>query len=314
MNGILNIHKPVGLTSFDVVARIKRWSKQRRTGHAGTLDPQASGVLPVCLGQATRIIEYLFNETKTYRAQVVLGISTDSFDSAGQVTRTADASGINREMVSSALERFRGTILQKPPMYSALKFHGQPLYKLARSGIEVDLPPRPAVIHSLEITDWQPPVVTLEVVCGKGTYIRSLAHDLGESLGCGASLQSLVRLQVGPFSLQDALTLPQLEEAFRSGTAEKFLHPLDFVLWPFHALVVNREKQCALVHGHPISLDPAGSDGLALVSPEMLCRVYTEDGGFVGMVKYDAKDGCWRPQKIFQNDCCQAASTVINTE
>jgi tRNA pseudouridine55 synthase len=308
MDGILNIHKPAGMTSFDVVARIKRWSRQRHTGHAGTLDPAASGVLPVCLGQATRIIEYLFDETKTYRAQVVLGITTDTYDSTGKVTRTADASGINRDMVALALGQFRGAIIQTPPMYSALKYHGQPLYKLARAGIEVARPGRPAMIHSLEIIDWQPPVVTLEVVCGKGTYIRSLAHDLGESLGCGANMQSLVRLKVGPFSLENALTLPQLEEAFSSGTAEQLLFPLDFVLWSFNALVVNHEKQCALVHGNPISLVPAESAGLSTISPGMLCRVYTEEGGFIGMVKYDAEANCWQPEKIFQKGCCQAAS------
>jgi tRNA pseudouridine55 synthase len=308
MDGILNIHKPAGLTSFEVVARIKRWSGQRHTGHAGTLDPLASGVLPVCLGQATRVIEYLFNETKTYRTQVVFGVTTDTYDTTGKVTRTADASGISREMVASVLDRFRGRIQQVPPMYSALKYRGQPLYKLARSGIEVSRPSRPVVIHSLEIIDWQPPVVTLDVVCGKGTYIRSLAHDLGESLGCGASMQSLERLRVGPFVLEESQTLPQLEEAFGSGTAEQFLYPLDFVLWPFNALVVNEEQQCALVHGAPISLTPVNAAGLPPVMPGMLCRVYTEEGGFLGMVKWDAVESCWRPGKIFQKGCCRSAS------
>jgi tRNA pseudouridine55 synthase len=308
MDGIFNINKPAGLTSFDVVARIKRWSGQRHTGHAGTLDPEASGVLPVCLGQATRVIEYLFNETKIYRTQVVFGITTDTYDLTGKVTHTADASGISREMVASALCHFRGQILQTPPMYSALKYHGQPLYKLARSGIEVPRQSRPAKIHSLEILDWQPPVVTLRVVCGKGTYIRSLAHDLGESLGCGASMQSLVRLKVGPFSLEEALTLPQLEEAFHSGTAETHLYPLDFVLWSFNALVVKKEHQCSLVHGAPISLSLPQEEGPLQLTPGMLCRVYTEEGGFLGMVKYDAENGLWLAEKIFHKGCCQEAS------
>jgi tRNA pseudouridine55 synthase len=305
MDGILNINKPAGMTSFDVVARIKRWSGQRHTGHAGTLDPQASGVLPVCLGQATRIIEYLFDETKTYRTQVVFGITTDTYDLTGKVIHTADASGINREMLASALHQFRGTILQTPPMYSALKYHGQPLYKLARSGIEVARQSRPIKIHSLEIIDWQPPVVTVEVVCGKGTYIRSLAHDLGNSLGCGASMQNLVRLKVGPFSIEEALTLPQLEEAFHSGTAETDLYPLDFVLWPFNALVVKKEQQCALIHGAPISLFPSQQEGPLQLSPGMLCRVYTGEGGFLGMVKYDAENCLWRAEKIFLKGCCR---------
>ncbi len=310
MDGILNIHKPAGLTSFEVVACIKRWSRQRHTGHAGTLDPQASGVLPVCLGQATRVIEFLFEETKTYRAQVLLGVTTDSYDSSGKINREDSVQEISLERVTSALAQFQGTILQTPPMYSALKYRGQPLYKLARSGIEVARPARKVVIYSLKIVDWQPPVVTLEVVCGKGTYIRSLAHDLGQSLGCGASLQNLVRLRVGPFSIEEALTLPQLEEAFQYGIAGTWLYPLDFVLLPFDALIVEKEQQRALVNGAPVSpsLDPQSVS--RQIPPEKLCRVYTRDGGFVGMVKYDETEKCWRPDKIFQKQGCGAACAV----
>ena len=199
MHGLLNINKPAGMTSFGVVDRVKHLSGERRVGHAGTLDPLATGVLPVCLGQATRVIEFLFDSTKTYRAQIELGITTDTYDSSGKVISIKDASGISREMVGSTLDRFRGPILQTPPMYSAIKHHGQPLYKLARSGIEVERKSRPAQIYGLEITDWQPPVVSLDIICGKGTYVRCLAHDLGEALGCGASMKSLVRLKVGPF-------------------------------------------------------------------------------------------------------------------
>ena len=214
MDGILNINKPQEMTSFSVVACVKRICGERHAGHAGTLDPLATGVLPICLGQATRVIEFLFDETKTYRAQVELGITTDTYDSTGKVLRTADPSGVSREMIEKALVKFRGSILQTPPMYSAVKHQGKPLYKLARSGIEVERKSRPTQIHSLEIIDWQPPVVTLDIVCGKGTYIRSLAFDLGEALGCGANMKSLIRLRVGPFNIEDALTLPQLEDVF----------------------------------------------------------------------------------------------------
>jgi tRNA pseudouridine55 synthase len=301
LDGILNINKPEGLTSFAVVSRVKRITGEKHTGHAGTLDPQATGVLPVCLGQATRVIEFLFDETKTYRAEVELGISTDTYDSTGKVTRTGDASGITREMIESALTGFRGTISQTPPMYSAVKYHGRPLYKLARSGVEVERKSRPARIDSLEIVAWQPPVVTLDVVCGKGTYIRSLAHDLGEALGCGANMKSLVRLRVGPFRIEEALTLEKLEEAFRSGRGEDYLYPPDYVLSAFDVAIVPKPQQCSLIHGNPVTLETlAGTP----VKPGTLIRAYTEDGSFIGMLKYDAENQNWHPEKVFLKQCC----------
>jgi tRNA pseudouridine55 synthase len=301
MNGILNINKPAEMTSFDVVARVKRITGEKRTGHAGTLDPLAKGVLPVCLGQATRIIEYLFNETKNYRSEVELGVTTDTYDSTGKVLKTCDPSGITREMVESALTGFRGQIQQVPPMYSALKHNGKPLYELARSGIEVERKSRPARIDSLEITAWQPPVVTLDIVCGKGTYIRSIANDLGEALGCGAVMKSLVRLRVGPFTIEEALTLEQLEESCRRGDIEKYLYPADYALLAFNALVVNHEQQCSLIHGSPVEIDisPRVPDS------QMPYRVYTSGGDFLGMVKYVPENHYWQPEKIFLTSCCQ---------
>ena len=300
MDGILNIHKSQDMTSFGVVAAVKRITGERHTGHAGTLDPLATGVLPICLGQATRVIQYLFDETKTYRAQVELGVTTNTYDSTGRVVQTRDAAGITREMVEAALARFRGPILQTPPMFSAVKHQGRPLYKLARSGIEVARKPRPAQIHSLEISGWQPPIVTLTVVCGKGTYIRSLANDLGEVLGCGANMISLVRLRVGPFGIEEALTLEQLQEAFLQGRGQDCLYPIDFVLSSFNAIVVNHEQQCSLIHGMPIV--QAALPGVLRGS---LSRVYTDEGSFLGMAKYDAENGRWQPEKIFLKKCCE---------
>jgi tRNA pseudouridine55 synthase len=303
MDGILNINKPLGMTSFGVVALVKRLTGERHTGHAGTLDPEATGVLPVCLGQATRVIEFLFDETKTYQAGVELGITTDTYDATGKVISTRDPLGITREMIESTLSGFRGTIMQTPPMYSALKHHGQPLYKLARSGIEVERESRPAQIFSLKIIDWHSPVVTLEVVCGKGTYIRSLAHDLGKELGCGAIMKNLVRLRVGPFGIEDALTVPQLEEVARCGNWQQSLFPLDFVLLNFPVLIVKKEQQCSLIHGAPISIenDKKRTD----TETGDLFRVYSEDGGFVGMVRHEKEDNRFHPEKIFLKKCCQ---------
>ena len=183
MDGILNVNKPRDMTSFSVVARVKRIFLERKVGHAGTLDPQASGVLPVCLGQATRVIEFLFNETKTYHAEIELGVTTDTYDLTGKVLRNADSSAISRQTIELALAAFRGSIQQTPPMYSAIKHKGKPLYELARSGIEVERKSRKVRIDSLEIVGWQPPVVTLEIVCGKGTYIRSLASRFRRDAG-----------------------------------------------------------------------------------------------------------------------------------
>jgi tRNA pseudouridine55 synthase len=304
MDGILNINKPKDMTSFRVVAKVKGVTGERHAGHAGTLDPLATGILPICLGQATRVIEYLFDETKTYRAEVELGATTDTYDSTGKVIRIGDVSGISREMVESTLTGFRGSILQVPPMYSAIKHKGQPLYKLARSGIEVARKSRPVQIFSLGIVDWQPPVVTLEVVCGKGTYIRSLAYDLGEALGCGANMKSLIRLRVGPFSIDNALTLSQLEEAFRHGYGQNYLYPIDFVLLPYGAMVVSREQQCSLIHSAPITLESRPESGLPAIKADSRCRAYTADGSFLGVLKYDAEKSQWRPEKIFFKGCC----------
>ena len=218
MDGILNINKPQGKTSFSIVALVRRLSREKHVGHAGTLDPAATGVLPICLGRGTRLIEFLVDTTKTYHARVELGAVTDTYDGSGQIISQADTSRIKRQQLESALASFRGSIQQTPPMYSAVKHHGQPLYKLARAGIEVDRKSRTAIIHRLELISWKPPVATLEVECSKGTYIRSLAHDLGQSLGCGAHLKSLVRTRCGLFDIKDAVPVSKLEEAFRHGT------------------------------------------------------------------------------------------------
>ena len=299
MNGILNINKPRDVTSFGVVAQIKRITCERKVGHAGTLDPQATGVLPVCLGQATRVIEFLFDETKTYRADIELGIATDTYDSSGKILQKADASGISREMIEAALVKFRGSVQQTPPMYSAIKHQGKPLYQLARSGIEVERKSRKVRIDSLEIVDWQSPVVTLDIICGKGTYIRSLAHDLGEVLECGANLKNLVRLKVGPFSIQDALTLPQVEEAWRLHRLEKYLFPIDYVLASFSTVIVSREQQNALIHGASISLDAVNEGKLTVDHQSTLRRAYTEDGHFLAMIKYNSESRYWQPEKVF---------------
>ncbi|MEE8413779.1 MAG: tRNA pseudouridine(55) synthase TruB [Dehalococcoidales bacterium] len=308
MDGILNINKSWGPTSFDIVAKIKRLSGERRVGHAGTLDPAASGVLPVCLGQGTRVIEFLVDTTKSYRAEIELGVATDTYDATGKITQTGDPAGISWEQLDSALSSFRGSIRQVPPLYSALKRQGKPLYELARAGISVEIESRPVTIYSLEIRDWQPPVVTVEVVCSKGTYIRSLAHDLGQLLECGANLKSLIRLRCGRFDIKDAVSLTQLEAAFRHDYWQQFVYPIDSVLLHWTAIVVSDEARQDIKNGRPLVLESLGrnqadsnlkqppSDGS---SPENHCRAYAIDGSFLGILRYNPEKGQWHPQKVF---------------
>lgn len=291
MDGILNINKPLGVTSFDVVARVKRLIGERRVGHAGTLDPQAEGVLPVCFGRATRVIEFLAEATKSYRGEIELGITTDTYDAAGTIISRKDPSGISQSDLLRTLDSFKGIIEQVPPMYSALKKNGLPLYKLARAGIEVERRPRRANIHSLDLIDWHSPVAAIEVVCGKGTYIRSLAHDLGQRLGCGAHLKSLVRLSYGPFNVKEAISIELLTGAATQGYWWHFIHPLDSVLTDRAAMVLGEGKSREVTSGQPLvwkNPSPA----------QHHCRAYSVDGCFLGILRFSPENGQWLAEKI----------------
>ena len=297
VDGILNINKPWGKTSFSIVSLVKRLSGEKRVGHAGTLDPAATGVLPVCLGQGTRIIQFLQDATKAYRAQIEFGVTTDTYDATGSITSKGDPSGVSREQLLSALTSFTGEIQQTPPMYSAVKHGGKPLYELARSGIRVERKSRLTRVYHLELIDWQPPVATIEVECGKGTYIRSLAHDLGQLLGCGANLKSLTRLRCGLFGIEDAVSVPQLEDAFRYGYWQHFIYPMDIVLLHWAAMVVGDAAEEDIRNGRPLVFEGDGS--LLTSSYGNHCRVYNRDGCFLGMLCFDSERGQWQPEKVF---------------
>lgn len=304
----MNVDKPAGMTSFRVVSLVKRLAGERRVGHAGTLDPSASGVLPICLGRATRTTQYLVEATKTYRAEIELGVATDTYDADGRVVQRGDIGGIDRSQLESALSGFRGLVKQVPPMYSALKYRGRPLYKLARAGITIERKPRLANIIEMTLQQWQPPLVTVEVVCGKGTYIRSIAHDLGQALGCGAHLQKLVRLRCGPFDIKDAISLPQLEDAFRHGDYRRFLYPMDIVLMHWPSVVISDEAAQHLKNGRPLAaekdggiiqnLPAAATSGRAEISPETLYRAYALDGRFIGVLRFNLVKREWQPEKV----------------
>jgi tRNA pseudouridine55 synthase len=295
LSGIINVDKPPGLTSHDVVDAIRRVVGQRKVGHAGTLDPMATGVLLVCLGQATRVSEYLMSGQKLYRATVALGTSTETYDAEGEVTSRGGRTSFDREEIETALQSFVGSVDQVPPVYSALKRDGQPLYKLARQGKKVDLGPRPVQIDSIDLLDWTSPLLIIEVTCSPGTYIRSLAHDLGQRLGSGAHLAALVRLRSGRFSLQDAVSLERLEEAFREGQGERYLIPLDEALLDWPAIVVGSEDARRLANGQAIVADLPVSEA----DKKTMYRAYSIDGEFLAILAFEPEANRWQPKKVF---------------
>jgi len=319
-DGILNLNKPQGLTSHDVVDRVRAITGIRRVGHAGTLDPLATGVLLVCIGRATRVVEYLMAGQKVYRARVRLGIATDTYDAEGQVVAEAEVR-VSRAQVEEALARFRGAITQVPPMYSALKHKGTPLHRLARRGVEVERQPRQVEIFRLELTAWEPPDLTLEITCSSGTYVRALAHDLGQALDCGAHLANLTRLASGEFHLEEAVTLEEFARAAADNHWPDLLYPLDAALTRFPALRLDADTARRLCSGqavtvssrHPVARtgvapahkgDRKGSSLLFPEEPEgeergKLARAYGPGGTFLALVAYDPAADLWRPRKVF---------------
>jgi tRNA pseudouridine55 synthase len=295
MDGILNINKPCGKTSFGTVAIVNRLTGERHAGHAGTLDPEATGVLPVCLGKGTRVVEFMMEAHKGYRADVELGISTDTYDGEGKITARGDTASVNEEILEKALQNFRGDIRQVPPMYSALKHQGQPLYALARAGTTVERESRPVTIYRLALLAWQSPLATLEIECSKGTYIRSLAHDLGERLGCGAYMKTLVRTGYGAFKIENAVTLAQLEEAAGRGELAQYLHPIDSMLDDMFSITVDAAGEASIKTGSPPVMDANNIPP----ADKKYCRAYGADGRFLAILHFSTEENIWRPKKVF---------------
>jgi tRNA pseudouridine55 synthase len=324
MDGIFVINKGEGLTSHDVVARVRRLAHQKRVGHAGTLDPAATGVLPVLLGQATRVAEYLSESGKAYRALVRFGVETTTYDREGEVTRTAPTAvtdGLTLEQISDALPAFLGEQEQLPPIYSAIKRDGRPLYALARAGEAVTVEPRRVRIDALRVVAWQPPDLTLDVECGKGTYIRSLAYDLGQRLGPGAHLAALTRTRSGPFTLDQAITLEALEQALATDAWRGRLFAADEALRDWRALILGEASEARMRTGqplrfagrlHPLALSTTGegeetADDSAHPSPAGRgaggegaphARAYSADGRFIGIARWSEEQAAWLPHKV----------------
>lgn len=285
LEGILNLNKPQGITSHDVVQVVRQVSGIKRVGHAGTLDPLATGVILVCIGRATRLVEYLVGQSKSYVARIRLGQVTDTYDAEGDIVSDV-AISVSEADISQAAEQFRGRIQQQAPAYSAIKRDGQPLYKLARAGKQVDPPVREVSIFSLELRKWEEPFLELEVSCSSGTYVRSLAHDLGQALGCGGHITALERTSVGNFDLANAVALDTLLE----DTWSHHLLPSDQAVQHLPRVELSSEEAARIKMGQQImrhSDDPQ----------EPLIRIYEPDGRFLGVARYETT--YWQPHKVF---------------
>lgn len=283
MNGVINIYKNTGMTSFDVVAMVRRVAKMKKVGHTGTLDPAASGVLPVCLGKATKIIDYIMENKKVYRVNLKLGMVTDTYDLEGEVLREKDASHITKGEILNCINSFVGTIDQVPPMYSALKQNGVRLYELARQGIEVHREARKVTIYSIEnIKIESNDNIQMDVCCSKGTYIRSLCYDIGEKLNVGATMTDLERIQNGPFTKEEAINIEDLTEEL----LEKHIISIEKALDSFKKIIVNEKFGKLLRNGVKVFDNRMYSEEVEF---NKLYRVYEDNGVFLGLGKRDEK-------------------------
>lgn len=300
INGFLNLYKPAGITSMEAVRRVKRLAGPRqKVGHGGTMDPMARGVLPICFGQATRLMEYVVGGRKRYIMEVEMGVTTSTYDAEGEVVKTGDVTGLTREAVERVAQTFVGPINQTPPMYSAVKVNGQRLYKLARAGIEVEREARPVEIFAISLVEWSMPKVVMEVECGRGVYMRSLAHDMGELLGCGGHVSALERSYCGGFEAADAVTLEALEEAAAGpGGIERYLFPADWVLRGLKSTSMEPAVEKHLNNGQPVALRTPTLDAGYLEE----FRAYSTDGRFLAVVRFDRAASAWKPVKVFHLD------------
>ena len=288
INGIINVYKEEGYTSFDVVAKLRGITKIRKIGHTGTLDPDATGVLPVCIGSATKLVDMLTDKTKEYVADMKLGLTTDTQDISGQVIDEKEVN-ITIDEFQNAILSFIGASKQIPPMYSALKVDGKKLCDMARAGITVERKPRDININDIKILDIDRTSAKVRVSCSKGTYIRTLCNDIGERLGCGAVMTGLVRTRSGSFTIDKAYRLDQIEELSQKGELESIVTRVDEVFSDYARVTVSAETEKRVLNGNQIRLD----------SKEEFLRVYLENGQFAAVYLFDSAKGCFVPFKMF---------------
>lgn len=298
MDGLLNVYKEKGYTSHDVVAKLRGILHQKKIGHTGTLDPDATGVLPVCLGKATKVCELLADKDKCYQAVLQLGVTTDTQDLSGTVL-TQKPFSLEEQAVCEAVQSFVGPYDQVPPMYSAIKINGKKLYELAREGKEVERKARRVQIHEIQIRsmDLQKGQVVMDVTCSKGTYIRTLCHDIGAKLGCGGAMAELVRTRVGTFRIADAYSLDEIEAFVENDSIGGYVLPVDCLFEVLPKIVIDHQYSRLIYNGNPFyekhileSVNPCKNGNV---------RVYDEEGSFVGIYQYHLEKKCFWPVKMF---------------
>lgn len=295
MNGILNIYKEAGFTSHDVVAKLRGILKQKKIGHTGTLDPDAEGVLPVCVGNATKLCGMLTEKEKTYEAVLLLGQETDTQDLSGKVLRQTEVA-VSQEEVQEAILSFQGSYDQVPPMYSALKVNGKKLYELAREGKEVERKARRVFLGEISISQIELPEVAFTVTCSSGTYIRTLCHDIGEKLGCGGCMKSLLRTRVDRFHVEDSLRLCEIEEKVAEDRILECLIPVDKMFEQYPRIQMRESKDRLVYNGNSFASQSACNTVAAEKEGTQVC-VYDSRGTFVGIYRYER--GMFRPVKMF---------------
>ena len=298
VNGIINIYKEVGFTSHDVVAKLRGIVKQKKIGHTGTLDPDATGVLPVCLGNATKLCDMLTDKSKEYEACMLLGVTTDTQDMSGKVLENKQVS-CTQEEAREAVLSFIGEYDQIPPMYSAIKVNGKKLYELARNGIEIERKPRRVEISHIEILECSLPEIHFRVSCSKGTYIRALCADIGDKLGCGAAMKSLIRTRVGTFVIEEAWKLSEVEKMVAEGKLLEHVIAPDRVFMEYPKVKVKSVFEKALANGNILGLNQVTFEKENTLQEGELIRVYNSGDIFTGVYTYMAEEKCLKPYKMF---------------
>ena len=294
INGIINIDKPSGITSMDVVRKIRKASGVRKVGHGGTLDPLATGVIPVAIGKATRLLEYFLMSNKSYIAQIHFGKTTDTFDSEGEIISTKMDPPLDINVIEKTMNSFRGEIEQTPPPFSAIKKNGRRLYELARRGIDTYIEPRNVTVNELKIINYEPPILDLFIRCGKGFYVRSLANDLGKILGCGGYLNDLKRTSLGNFEISKSILLAKAMSAIENGDTSKIVQPLETCVGNFERVNLSLEETTNIKNGQkiPYTLDSSIEKG-------SLASAFSPKGDLAAIIMFEDKSREWKPVKVF---------------
>ena len=298
ITGLLNINKPIGITSMDVVREIKKSTGIKKVGHGGTLDPMASGVIPIAIGTSTRLLEYILNGDKSYIATIELGRRTDTYDSEGKTVEKSDPQGISIDDIVKVLSKFNGEMTQIPPMHSALKVQGKRLYELARSGTVIERPPRNVTIYEVSLEEFNTPNIVVGVRCSKGFYVRTFADDIGHLLGCGAFLSSLKRVSSGPFKIEDAMTLDQTISMISDGNLQELILDPGSCINGAQRIQLNEETETMVKHGRAI-----GSINESFpITDSSLAVAYDNQSRFVAVLRFNEKLQEWHPEKVFNTD------------